>query len=325
MAIRETFVAILATLVIANLAGAQVGPYDKARNNFSQKLPGAVLGDNGTSAVSSGWNAQPVTWTQETPQPSAPRMVGEDWSAQPGSPSPFLAQQPGPMNGGCGCDGGTVPQGCGCDVGGSYFVNEGCGSHYGCGDYATVFGGWNGVVDPTWNIGTNSYRGQLEEGFIVGTAIGRRISCNRRSELEFAFRHNEADLLRTTTPNGTTSQSIDGDLQAISAMLNTYLETSRTFLGARPYAGVGAGLAYIDADFATGPGSICYIEDAAFSWQLMAGFERQLGPRASFFAEYRYFMADNVDMTCITAGAGTDVVPFEYDAENILIGIRIVR
>ena len=319
---RKLLLAIAVAVGTTSTAVAQVGNFRPDPNGYAPSMPGGVIAD--------GYR-QPVIMTNA----SAPNYNPAAFQA-PNQPAPVAG--PG-CDAGCGCNGG-VAQGCdsnrsgcdgsggngcdsGCGVGQTYFAG-GCdqGCNDGCGRYLSVFGGWNGVEDVTFNDAAGApVRASFREGWVTGFAIGSQKTCNRRHELEFAMRDNSADAI--TTPNG--NVPFFGDVKSTSALYNILLEPSQTVLGFKPYAGAGAGLAYIDGDFNDGGRSICYVEDIVFAWQLRAGVTRELNSRVSAFAEYRYFFADDLDLDCRVAGGPVTSSNVDYRAENIVVGINIRR
>ncbi len=329
--IRKLLLAATVAMGTASTVVAQYGNYQQNPNGASPSMPGGVIGDG---------NRQPVIMTNA----SAPNY----------NPAAFQAQTQAAPVAGPGCDGGTQGcdsyrggcdgnrgQGCdangagsqgagcdtGCGVGQNYFAGgcgQGCNDN--CGRYLSVFGGWNGLEDVSFTdqAGTTN-RASFQEGWVGGFAIGNQKTCNRRHELEFAFRDNSGDELSVTNANGTFAQPFFGDIQSTSALFNVLLEPSQCILGVKPYIGAGAGLAYIDGDFNDGRASICYVEDVVFAWQLRAGVQRQINSRVSAFAEYRYFAADDLDLDCRIVGGPVTSFPVDYNAENIIFGINITR
>ena len=190
----------------------------------------------------------------------------------------------------------------------------------------TVFGGWNGLNDMEFQSPmATGLLAIFQEGWAGGASFGRQVTCNRRQEIEFAYRQNSSDELLLTTPNGTTAEPLTGRIEAYSAMFNMAFDLDRfQILGATPYVGGGVGAAYIDGNFAARTVA-CDIDEAVFAWQGFGGFEKQISCRVSAFAEYRYFGTSDAQIDCAVTGGGTFSDDVRYTAENIFFGVRIVR
>ena len=175
----------------------------------------------------------------------------------------------------------------------------------------SLFGGLNWLVDsPNSSLFNNT--SNLDDEYLVGGSIGRRISQRVRTDFEYTYRRNEGPL------NGS-AQVIDTEVS--SFLINGYLYSRRCFRSIRPYVGAGLGMAYVDfqeglpgqtpARFAT--------SNTNFAWQGIGGLETQFG-RAALFAEYRFFTTGQIEFNetnLNTTGEGN------YFAHNVIFGLRL--
>ena len=212
--------------------------------------------------------------------------------------------------GGCGTGCGTGCGGCGnacCDP---------C-----CSRYLTLFGGWVGVQDfsdapPASNF--NQIEASFNDGWGIGGAAGRRLTDRLCGELEFAYRNNEGDAV-TVNQN---PFPLDGDLNCYSGMMNLRCEFGDGRGRITPYAGAGAGFAYLEGESTSLP--INYsVEDSAFAYQAFAGCLLPLGACTDWFCEYRFFGTDEVALN--DPAARNPPIGFDYHSNNIFFGIRFCR
>jgi opacity protein-like surface antigen len=169
-------------------------------------------------------------------------------------------------------------------------------------------------------IGTGAIPAELDfnPGWAIGGAMGKYISCNVRRELEFTYRHNTPAGVQFG--GGAFDDDVDGNIQAFSVMGNLVYETPQLRLGQfQPYIGSGIGVGHVDASLPYGADTYT-IDDTAVAYQGFVGFQRELGSRAKFFAEYRMFGTDDLDVV------GPVVTTRDnYLAHNILFGLQINR
>lgn len=128
--------------------------------------------------------------------------------------------------------------------------------------------------------------------FIFGGALGARVLDHVLVEAEYTRR--TRDVLVTAIPQiQPPPQTIDDDedqsLSTNAVMANLYIEPDLDWF-AVPYVGVGAGVAFQDADDAPNP---IDFDNTTFAYQVMAGMSIGLTERISIGAEYRYFDAGN--------------------------------
>jgi opacity protein-like surface antigen len=215
---------------------------------------------------------------------------------------------------------------------GDYGCDSGCGAGCGdCGDcgfcdrYVSFFGGWNGLLDYNNQFQGFQVNGTFDDGYGAGGAIGRQISPRLRTELEFAYRYNEGE--EATLSGGQTApvaitEPLNGEIECYSGMVNVLCDFGGRTLGRiTPYAGVGAGVGFVEADVQANIFPFA-IDDSAFAYQGIAGLLFPMGQRADWFCEYRYFGTDDLYVQNLTDGSFSQ---YEYRAHNIFFGIRFCR
>src|SRR5215207_3170674 len=154
----------------------------------------------------------------------------------------------------------------------------------GMGWYVSVFGGWSHAKDESFSIettgSTNFFEADLEldDGFMVGAALGAQINEWLRGEVEVSghFHDVSGTLAQFTTPADATPDlyDVDGDEDALFALANLWVDLP--IGGAfRPYigGGVGVGRLDVDVDFDTGGDSFNLVDDSdwGFAWQIGGG------------------------------------------------------
>ncbi|HMP79635.1 MAG TPA: outer membrane beta-barrel protein, partial [Pirellulaceae bacterium] len=227
----------------------------------------------------------------------------------------------------------------GCDsgfrLGGADCGASGCGSS-GCGDccrYFSLFGGWveadsSRLKSPTVPGGPGGLDLEVEynTGWLIGGAIGRRLNCNWRFELESAYRNHSFDQV---VDGAGGAAPVDGRINVYSGMANIYRDLFGQNACRRwqPYVGAGAGFAFVKADPSFGGGAWS-VDDSAFAVQGIAGVTFCTSACTQFFAEYRVFGTDDL---CVTTVAQPQTVPMptdlfsDYLSHNFVFGIRFCR
>ena len=157
----------------------------------------------------------------------------------------------------------------------------------------------------------------FNDGWIIGGALGRTIGDRLRGEGEFAFRDNTGE---TWTVNGATGP-YNGHTNVYTLMSNLLYDFN-SIGRLTPYVGAGAGIAFIDSEATTNMTTIT-VDDEVFATQLIAGTTIAVNNRAELFAEYRWIEFQDVDV--INAGTGARLGQDDFQAENVILGIRINR
>jgi hypothetical protein len=246
----------------------------------------------------------------------------------------------GLFGGGCGGGCGDCGGGCGGDCGGG-----GCGCDSCCQTsdrYFSLFGGWNDFSDlsaeasiagtqipatqATADIGT-------DDGYLLGGAIGRRISCHLRGEFDATYRNNSlTDITVNATTTGAQTNvlntAIDGRVNMYTSMTNLYWDFGQDCSAFRPYVGIGAGVAFFDVEAqATGVNVGLDTSSAAFQGIIGASWKTQ--NCTEWFAEYRVLEADEPELGVQfddgAGNAGQVNANLNIQANSAVFGIRFSR
>lgn len=191
------------------------------------------------------------------------------------------------------------------------------------GDFYTA--GFAGAVfadeaDADATVLTTELKGDqsFDPGFVIGGAGGYKFDFGVRLEGEIAHRRNGFDDF-SGIPTG-------GDLGATSLMANIWYEFD-TGTALHPFIGGGLGAAIVDVDdFTFGAAALRSDSQTAFAYQVGAGLAYDLSDNVTLTAEYRFFVAEDVDVNDVIEIV--DTVPlgvrdkFDYQAHAFMLGIR---
>jgi len=221
--------------------------------------------------------------------------------------------------------------------------------------YVTVFGGTNYLDDQPldlasatvtnypWIANYPSYASwtrsafffgtnvEVDDGYVVGAALGMGLDDyvpGLSVEIELAKRSNDAKLESgvawtyaetccDTFPwsTGATTGVNAGQVNALSVMANVWYEFDVDF-AVHPYVGGGIGVAAVTYQSHTG---LREMEKNSFAYQLAAGIAIDLNECLRLGIEYRYFDAPDAEFT---APGQPDGVPFDYNVQNVIIGLK---
>lgn len=186
-------------------------------------------------------------------------------------------------------------------------------------DYASVYSGWVFLNDYEGGNVLTPSRGTFDDGWLLGGAVGKCLNNCNRFEMEFFYRNNRGN--QWSGPLGTAAW--DGRLNSFSSMANL-LHDFRGLQGCytTPYAGAGAGAAYLEGEFST-PAADYRLDDTVFAYQGILGLRTQLTCRTSLLTEYRYFGTSNARLTNNLSAATLGTLG--YDSHNAMIGLSISR
>ena len=154
----------------------------------------------------------------------------------------------------------------------------------------------------------------FDPGFNIGVAIGYDYG-SVRAEAEIAYHRNDVDevsVLGFGFPG-------DGEVSAISFMVNGYYDFGSENSSVVPYLGGGIGIANIDADVSIL--GLQFVDDNAtvFAYQFMAGLGFNIGPTTTLTAGYRFFATSDPEFD--------DVAGFPFDSEYLAhefnVGVRV--
>jgi opacity protein-like surface antigen len=170
-----------------------------------------------------------------------------------------------------------------------------------------------------------SGRVEAEPGFNVGGAIGTKFLENFRTEINIGYRQNDVDRIAIQAGDndgkGTTSM--------IHVLANAYAEYDFD-LFVIPYFGLGVGWGMIEID-AHNKSDTLQIDsdDHAFIWNAMAGVSIPVKDASNperttttFSFGYRYLQSEDLNFRARIAGIGARQVDSEYDAHELVFGIR---
>jgi len=151
-------------------------------------------------------------------------------------------------------------------------------------------------------------------GFNIGGAIGYDYG-NIRAEGEITYHTNDIDefsVLGFTVPG-------EGEVSALSFMVNGYYDFHSANSPVVPYLGVGIGVAngMVDASVA----GISLIDDDAwvFAYQFMAGIGFEINPTTALTVSYRYFQNSDLSFP----NPGLPDIEVEYQIHEFNFGVRV--
>ncbi len=188
------------------------------------------------------------------------------------------------------------------------------------GKYFELHIGYNYVVEGDWDYVDENLSVAYDDQPAFGGAIGYMAENGFRIEGELIYRVN--DVTRVF------DMPLDGKMNTLSLMVNALYELRfgdggglyGTTSPLRPYIGVGlGGVRTALEDVSTDLVNIV-IDDFAYgmAYQFIGGLGIELTPTTVFTVDYRYLVAENLDMTDVGAEA------FEVDIAHatIMVGLR---
>lgn len=159
---------------------------------------------------------------------------------------------------------------------------------------------------------------QSETGFNVGGAVGTRFLEHFRTEVNVGYRENQVDHIGIQPGNNDGK----GRLSMIHVLFNAYAEYDFD-LGVIPYFGLGLGYGQVRIDAHNKPDSFQMdSKDDAFLWNVMSGVSVPFSDVTSFSLGYRYLATEDLNFRADIAGIGGRQVDSEYDAHELVFGIR---
>ncbi|NWH08894.1 MAG: OmpA family protein [Alphaproteobacteria bacterium] len=187
--------------------------------------------------------------------------------------------------------------------------------------YISGGAGGNWMQDVDTNINSASQTTELSPGWAGALAGGYNFD-GARIELELGYRDNDADSLEQ--PSGTFLDNLEGDVTQFSQMVNVLFDLPVTDKLAVTIGG-GLGGVDVDGDYTlTTVGTSVRMDDYAFAYQAIAGASYDVTEQLELFAEYRYFVANDVEAVGYAAGGAALPGPDETDLKSHtgLIGVR---
>lgn len=166
-------------------------------------------------------------------------------------------------------------------------------------------------LDSDLDSATTSQEVDLDRSIVGNVAIGHGYGNGVRTELEIGFRENDVDSI-SGGGSGT------GDVGTWSVMANALYDVAVDG-PLKPFFGIGAGIARLDASGATpSTGTSIDDSDTAFAWQGMAGVAYAVNERVKLTLGYRYFSVPDADLN---NNAGTSFET-DYASHDVLFGLR---
>lgn len=156
-----------------------------------------------------------------------------------------------------------------------------------------------------------------DPGYTVGGAVGARLHDYLRAELNLSYRENDLDTMSVGPGPSTAS----GEISLFSALVNVIGDLD---LGWRlvPYAGIGIGYGLFEIDAETSP--FIQIDDDAsvFAWNLLAGASYRYSKTTEFSLGYRYLATTDPEINSRIAFSGPRRLDSEFDAHEVVAGLR---
>lgn len=172
--------------------------------------------------------------------------------------------------------------------------------------YFSLGGMWVDLGDADASSPGSDVDVDFDNGWGAFVAVGKQFG-RFRLEGEAAYRRNDIDGIGI---DGIRAGS-GGKVEAMSGMVNAYLDFD--LLQVRPFIGTGVGVARIYADLGTVTGfGRVDDDDYAFAWQVMVGLSFAM-KSVGFDVGYRYFDAENPKFGNFEG---------EYEGHNIYVAIR---
>lgn len=150
-----------------------------------------------------------------------------------------------------------------------------------------------------------------DSGYTLGVAVGAAVAPNIAMEIEYA--HRNADFTVRDRDEG---DQADGDTSADAVMLNALYTFDGMGAGGavRPYLGAGIGGARVEMS-AGGQG---YDSGTLLGYQLIGGVGYALNPKASLYAEGRWFQTESGRLD----GPEGESFDGRFESFDLIVGMR---
>jgi OOP family OmpA-OmpF porin len=196
--------------------------------------------------------------------------------------------------------------------------------------YVSVFGGYAIAEDYDFTLTDNVGAGigtefpydiSLDDGFVIGGAIGMVFNENIRFDVEVAHSENEfGDTLNSATLGPFTTT--DGDLQITTILANVWLNANMDIVD--PYVGGGVGIGFVDGDLTVlngVPTDVFDGSDVGFAAQVGAGLRFPVSD--SFEIDVGYRLRAVFDVELDSAIAGFDNSAEDFYTHSFQVGVNI--
>lgn len=153
-------------------------------------------------------------------------------------------------------------------------------------------------------------------GFGYNTSVGIRMGPGKnpsdsgigyRFEAEFAQRYYDTDSI--IDEDGSTVEDIDGDIEVTTIMGNALLDVTTGIY--RGYGGIGAGIAFVDADI-NGETD----DDTSFALQIPLGIETRITDNLWIDVGTRWMWVPSLDID-------TDITEFSILTADVYVGLLL--
>ena len=170
--------------------------------------------------------------------------------------------------------------------------------------------------------GNNTFDFAFEPGIVLNGAVGTRLPYNLRVEVEAGWSNND---LQDLAGFGAGKIDTDGNVTATTFMLNALYDFGLT-QELSLFAGVGAGVALIDADFTRGASNPAFIlargDETRFAYQAILGASYDVTNDIEVFGRYTYLGTLGDDFTVINSSGATPFqTKFDFDRHAISAGV----
>jgi len=178
-----------------------------------------------------------------------------------------------------------------------------CASPYLAANYGAV---WLDETD--FNSDSDDAEISHDQGYVYTVAVGYQYLKDKRIELEYSNRKNDADEI----DGDSGSTSINGDTTTSTFMINGFYDF---FPGEKltPFFGGGIGVANVELD----ADDIGTDKDDVFAYQLSLGLACEIFRNTKIDVQYRYFATEKPDYTFNGVNVESD-----YSTHNLMVGLR---
>jgi opacity protein-like surface antigen len=208
----------------------------------------------------------------------------------------------------------------------------------GLGWYVSIFGGWSVAKDQSFTVETTGAAEtvdvdlELDDGFMVGAALGAHFNEWLRAEVEVSghFHDVEGEAERIVA---VLTNEVEGEEDALFALANFWIDLPFGDVF-RPYVGGGIGFGRLDLDLSisntaeTTDYTFIDDDDWGFAYQIGAGVAFSFTENMAIDVGYRYKVINNaefdIDDDAETPLAVTidDGIEKDYKSHNFLVGVR---
>jgi OmpA-OmpF porin, OOP family len=143
----------------------------------------------------------------------------------------------------------------------------------------------------------------LDNGLVVGVAVGSSLGQGLRTEVELVYLDNDVSI-----------PSSSSDVKVTGLFGNVAYDFDLGTPGVTPY--VGAGIGYAKTEHSN---PLTRDDDSNFAWQLKGGVGFEISPGVTLDANYRYLNAPDFSGRRIGGGASVEA---DTDAHVLSVGVR---